>query len=113
MAVGYLWAVILGVGMLFMPESPRWDIRFGHHERAFVTMTRFYGVSRNHRAVAIETVEINQNIKASTGNHPWWEVFTGPRMMYRTFLAMSLQCLQQLTGANYFFYFGMFCRFHR
>lgn len=89
-----------------MPESPRWDIRYGYHERAFNTMTAFYGVSRNHRAVATETAEINQNIKASTGNHPWWEVFTGPRMAYRTGLGMALQCLQQLTGANYFFYYG-------
>jgi SP family sugar:H+ symporter-like MFS transporter len=28
------------------------------------------------------------------------------KTLYRTLLGMSLQCLQQLTGANYFFYYG-------
>jgi Sugar (and other) transporter len=36
----------------------------------------------------------------------WWEAFTAPRMLYRIALGMSLQSLQQLTGANYFFYYG-------
>lgn len=106
MAIGYIWALILGVGMLFMPESPRWDIRHGNHPRAFTTMTKFYGVSRHHRAVYNETKEINEALDAASGDHPWWENFTAPRMLYRVLLAMSLQSLQQLTGANYFFYYG-------
>ena len=40
------------------------------------------------------------------GKHPWYEVVTGPRMGYRTALGMVIQALQQLTGANYFFYYG-------
>jgi SP family sugar:H+ symporter-like MFS transporter len=106
MAIGYIWAIFLCIGMFMMPESPRYDIRNGFHERAFKTMTSFYGVSVNHRAVAVETAEINANIRASQGVHAWYEVFTGPRMAYRVALAMGLQMLQQLTGANYFFYYG-------
>lgn len=29
-------------------------------------------------------------------------------MLYRTVLGMTLQALQQLTGANFFFYYGKF-----
>lgn len=36
------------------------------------------------------------------GDHPWYEVFTGPRMLYRVLLGMTILALQQLTGANYF-----------
>ena len=106
MAVGYIWALILGVGMFLMPESPRWDIKHGNHERAFNTMTKFYGVSIHHRVVDTETKEIDRAINAMSGDHPWWEVFTGPRMLYRIILAMGMQTFQQLTGANYFFYYG-------
>lgn len=100
MGVGYIWAIILAVGMLFMPESPRWDIRFGNTERAFNTMTAFYGVSRHHIAVDTETREINEALKSINEKHPWWEVFTGPRMLYRTLLAMAMQSFQQLSGEN-------------
>jgi SP family sugar:H+ symporter-like MFS transporter len=34
------------------------------------------------------------------GDHPWYEVFTGPRMLYRVILGMTILALQQLTGAN-------------
>ncbi|KFY96548.1 hypothetical protein V500_02411 [Pseudogymnoascus sp. VKM F-4518 (FW-2643)] len=106
MAIGYIWALILCAGMFMMPESPRYDIKRGFNQRAFNTMQKFYGVPVNHRAIALETAEINANISASQGAHAWYEVFTGPRMGYRTTLAMVLQMFQQLTGANYFFYYG-------
>ena len=106
MCIGFLWAIILVAGMTFMPESPRYDIRKGQSARALKTMRSFYGVPVNHRAVALETAEINQNILAAQGDHAWYEVFTGPRMGYRVALACALQMFQQLTGANYFFYYG-------
>ena len=41
----------------------------------------------------------------------WLECFVGhpgvPKLAYRTFLMMALQALQQLTGANYFFYVSL------
>ena len=43
---------------------------------------------------------------AGGGRHKWYEIFTGPRMAYRTLLGVTLQALQQLTGANFFFYYG-------
>lgn len=69
-------------------------------------MTKFYGVPLHHRIVDIETKEINDALEASSGDHPWYEAITGPRMLYRVLLGMGLQMSQQLTGANYFFYYG-------
>ncbi len=40
------------------------------------------------------------------GKPRWYEISTGPRMAYRTILGVVLQALQQLTGANFFFYYG-------
>lgn len=106
MAVGYIWALLLGIGILFLSESPRWDIKNGFHDRAHVTMARYYGVSGNHRVVRRERIEINKALDAAAGDHPWYEAITGPRMTYRILLGMGLQMFQQLTGANYFFYYG-------
>lgn len=100
MGVGFIWGIILGVGIFFLPESPRHDWNHGRSDRARTTMAKFYGVSENHIDIHNETEEIQKVMEASSGGK-WYEAFTGPRMPYRILLAMALQMLQQLTGANY------------
>lgn len=68
-------------------------------------MTKLYGVSDNHRVVAEELAEIKvkhdeEMLHAATTRYV--DMFTGPRMAYRIALGVTLQMLQQLTGANYF-----------
>ncbi|KAI9647946.1 hexose transporter hxt5 [Ciborinia camelliae] len=106
MGIGFIWAIILGVGILFLPETPRYDWNHGNSDRARTTMAAFYGVEETHPAIVNESNEIEKVRAATVGEHPWYEAITGPRMFYRVALAMSLQMLQQLTGANYFFYYG-------
>lgn len=109
MGVGYIWSVIMAVGIMFLRESPRWEYRKGRVESARTTIAKSYGVPENHWEVDREVREIQAKLdaeKAGGGEHPWYEIFTGPRMMYRTLLGISMQALQQLTGANFFFYYG-------
>lgn len=109
MGIGFIWPVIMGVGMLFMRESPRWDYRQGNIDRARGTIARSYGASEDHPEVQRELREIKEKLDAERvggDKHPWYEIFTGPRMAYRTLLGITLQALQQLTGANFFFYYG-------
>ncbi|CAL3967751.1 unnamed protein product [Diplocarpon coronariae] len=106
MGVGYIWALILGLGILFLPESPRHDFNHDRPARARTTMSMFYGLPESHPLIVSETGEIEKVMRATSGPHPWYEIFTAPRMPYRVLLAMALQMLQQLTGANYFFYYG-------
>jgi len=109
MGIGFIWAVVMAVGMLFMRESPRWDYRRGKIDRAQGTIARSYGVPEDHPDVIREIREIKEKLdaeRAGGGHHPWHEIFTGPKMAYRTILGICLQALQQLTGANFFFYYG-------
>ncbi|KAF2085877.1 general substrate transporter [Saccharata proteae CBS 121410] len=109
MGIGFIWPAIMAGGMLFLRESPRWDYRHGKKEAARNTISKSYGVPENHPQVEHEIMEIELKLDAELaggGKHPWYEIFTGPRMMYRTLLGMTLQALQQLTGANFFFYYG-------
>jgi SP family sugar:H+ symporter-like MFS transporter len=108
MGIGYIWPLILGLGILIFPESPRYAYRRGRVDEARAAMARFYGVPETHREVRREIAEIKEkhDLEVSLGKRPWIELLTGPRMAYRTMLGITLQALQQLTGANFFFYYG-------
>ncbi|KAK3064707.1 hypothetical protein LTS18_004708 [Coniosporium uncinatum] len=103
-----LWAILLGSTILLMPESPRYAFRKGREEEARNRMARLNGVDPYSPLIDAEIAEIQEKLEAENagGEHPWYEIFTGPRMPYRTILGMVLQAGQQLTGANYFFYYG-------
>ncbi|KAH6888455.1 general substrate transporter [Thelonectria olida] len=106
--LSFLWALILGGGILFLPESPRYAYRKGRQEEARNTIARLAGVDANDFSVSKQIEEIQAKLeeeKSATDTH-WYEIFTGPRMLYRTLLGMVLQAGQQLTGANFFFYYG-------
>ena len=104
MGIGFIWAAILGLGILLFPESPKYAYSRGRKEEAKQTMTKMLGVSENHYKIARELREMKDKLEAeSAGTHAWYEVFTGPRMAYRTWLGIALQAFQQLTGANFFF----------
>ena len=103
-----LWAIILGSTILLLPESPRYAYRMGRTDEARSNMARLNGVEPHSAFIDNEIREIEEKLQAESagGEHPWHEIFTGPRMLYRTLLGMVLQAGQQLTGANYFFYYG-------
>lgn len=93
-----MWAIILGLGILLFPETPKYAFR-GHEAKR--TMVRPLGVSEHHYKVEKELFEALDAEHA--GSKPrWYEMFTRPRMAYRTILGVVLQALQQLTGANFF-----------
>ncbi|KAL2801541.1 general substrate transporter [Aspergillus granulosus] len=108
MGITYLWAVILGCGIVFFPESPRYDYRHNKVDRAISTLSKFYGIPRNHGTLKIEFDEIQEKyqLEVTRGQVSWVQLFRAPRMAYRVAVGVALQALQQLTGANYFFYYG-------
>ncbi|KAI9372179.1 putative MFS monosaccharide transporter [Aspergillus egyptiacus] len=108
MGIGFAWPLILGIGTLFLPESPRFAYRHGRVDEARAVMAKLYGVPHNHRVVVQEMKDMKDKLdeECSAGKAAWHEIFTGPRMFYRTLLGIALQSLQQLTGANFIFYYG-------
>ncbi|KAJ5605302.1 hypothetical protein N7510_010456 [Penicillium lagena] len=106
LGITFLFAIVLGGGMVFFPESPRFEFRHGKAESAQRTLARLYGVPENHIRILEEMDEIREQLAAESQEQKWHEFITAPRMFYRIVLGMALQSLQQLTGANYFFYYG-------
>lgn len=95
-----------------MPESPRWLAAHGRMEEAQNSLARVRGISdadgATHSVVQREVEEIRANIELERKRKGGWiDCFKlENKLLYRTLLGMSLQSLQQLTGANYFFYYG-------
>jgi len=106
--ISFLWALILGAGILFLPESPRYAYRQGREDEARRTIAKLAGVDPNAQSVNVQIDEIRLKLEEERAgaDTSFFEIFTGPKMFYRTVLGMVLQAGQQLTGANFFFYYG-------
>lgn len=106
--ISFFWAFVLGCGILFFPETPRHEFRHGKVDSASKSIALFYGVSTQHKVVQKQLEEMQQKmeIELEGGKPSLLEIFTGPRMLYRILLGMTIQALQQMTGANFFFYYG-------
>lgn len=101
--LSFLWALILGAGILFLPESPRYAYRKGRTDEARATIARLAGLEMDSREVNMQIDEIRVALEeeSAAADTKWHEIFTGPRMFYRTMLGMVLQAGQQLTGEQY------------
>ncbi|KAL0562708.1 hypothetical protein V5O48_019373, partial [Marasmius crinis-equi] len=83
-------------------------------DEAEIAIARTRGIPRDQAKedplVVSEVEEIKKNVeweKQFVGQTGWIDCFKPKnKILYRTLLGMSLQSLQQLTGANYFFYYG-------
>jgi SP family sugar:H+ symporter-like MFS transporter len=106
--LGFLFTFILGGGMLFLPESPRFAFRQGREEEARATIARLGGVDGNHKSVNDQINEIRFKLDEERAGKDtkWYEMFTAPTMLRRVMIGVVLQAGQQLTGANFFFYYG-------
>jgi len=97
-------------GILFFPETPRYEYRQGRTDEAKATIIKVYGAPENHYSVHVELEEIEAKLRAEANRGSviaeWYNMFSAPRMGYRIALGMLLQMFQQLTGGNYFFYYG-------
>ncbi len=107
--LSFAWALLLGTLILFFPESPRYAYGHGRIEEARTTIARLAGLPENSVTVEHQINDLQNKIDEESElskEFSFFEVFTGPRMFYRTILGIVLGAGQQLVGVNYFFYFG-------
>ncbi|OTA98345.1 hypothetical protein M426DRAFT_113736 [Hypoxylon sp. CI-4A] len=106
-AVQFAWAIILITGMLLLPETPRFLIKRGHHDKAARALAKLRRLDHNHVAIEAELQEIqaNHDYEVSMGKSSYLDCFRGP-MLKRQLTGMGVQALQQLSGINFIFYYG-------
>ncbi|KAJ9501862.1 hypothetical protein H2202_002824 [Exophiala xenobiotica] len=107
-AIQFAWAIILVVGMLLLPETPRFLIKKGNQTKAARSLSRLRRLPVDHPAVVEELAEIqaNHEYEMAIGTASYLGCFKPP-IRKRLFTGMALQALQQLTGVNFIFYYGI------
>ncbi|KAK3688910.1 putative glucose transporter rco-3 [Podospora appendiculata] len=118
------WAGILGLGLAYLPESPRWFVKTGKLERARESLGQLRCVPKEDGAVEAELqaivasheLEMRMRSLRGGGNEEtywgsWALCFRGrwrdrSSNLRRTVLGATVQVFQQITGVNFIFYFG-------
>ncbi|KAI0151553.1 general substrate transporter [Xylariaceae sp. FL1272] len=103
------WAIILSLGLLILPETPRYLIKRGNKRAAALALSRLRRLDITHPALVEELAEIeaNHDYELTLGTASYKDVFTGsPHLGRRILTGCGLQMLQQLTGINFIMYYG-------
>merc|ERR1719499_2723259 len=96
-------ALVLFVGMMFFPRSPRWLVQQGRRREALVVLLT---IRAEEEAVREEEEIYAEVIKAQAEAAPAWSELLHGRQARVMMLAVALQFVQQLCGMNAFMYFG-------
>lgn len=103
LAVSCLPAIPLFLGMLRMPESPRWLISQGRHDEALAVLMQVRTKDRALAEMAEVEVLAEEEAQASTGG---WADLAVPWVRRLVLIGCGLAAAQQLTGINYIFTYG-------
>ncbi|MGA2811979.1 MAG: sugar porter family MFS transporter [Candidatus Acidiferrum sp.] len=93
--------LILGLGMLYLPESPRWLAKHGQTEKALKILSRIRG---NSNATA-EFGEIQATLAQSSQQGRWSDLFR-PAIRPALVVGIGLAVFQQITGINTVIYYA-------
>ncbi|KAK9487527.1 general substrate transporter [Lipomyces starkeyi] len=108
-ALQFGWALILSIGMVFLPESPRYYVKKDRLDSARRSLGRLHSLPPDHPLITEELLEIQSNneYEMSFGKSSFFDCFkTDGRQLYRILVGTTIQGLQQLTGINFIFYYG-------
>ena len=117
-AIQFAWGLILGGGLIFLPDSPRYFVKRGRVEKARSALSTIRGQPPESEYVEAELAEIIANeeyerslIPAGSWANGWMNCFRGSvwksnSNLRKTILGTSLQMMQQWTGVNFIFYYS-------
>jgi sugar porter (SP) family MFS transporter len=97
--IGIIPAILLGLGMIFLPESPRWLVKQNQAEKAKKVLQRL----RHNTNVDHEIKDIQESLKLREAS--FGEIFA-PWIRRVLFLGIFLGFLQQVTGINTLIYYA-------
>ncbi len=92
-------SALLGIGMLFMPESPRWLVSHGQADKGHSVLQRIRGTA----AVDDEVQDIRQSCVQQSGN---WAELASPFLRPAMNVGIGLALFQQVTGINTVIYYA-------
>lgn len=101
LGLGAVPGLVLALGMLAMPESPRWLAGHGRPQDAGAALQRLHPDQNVDGAVA----ELRSDLRREGKALPW-AAMLAPRMRRPLIVGMGLAMFQQITGINTVIYFA-------
>ncbi|KAL8918537.1 MAG: hypothetical protein Q9172_005379 [Xanthocarpia lactea] len=100
----FIPSLILGIGIFFCPESPRWLMKHGKHAKGFRSMSRL----RAHPIIAARDfyyscIIYEEELKVARGSGYFsrlWDCFAVPRIRRANYGASTVMLAQQMCGIN-------------
>lgn len=106
-----VFALILVLGMIWLPESPRWLLTRERYEEGETVIAALRGLERDDKETQLQKQIIMDSIRASgyagRKGTPFKAVFTGGKTQHfrRMMLGVSSQFMQQVGGCNAVIYY--------
>ncbi|KAH7112951.1 general substrate transporter [Dendryphion nanum] len=113
MAIQWVWAIILGAGLFCLPESPRWYIAKDRIDDASKALATLRGQPIDAPYIKDEMSELigNYRLEVEHMQSSWMDCFRGgwkpSSNLRRVLLGVVMQMMQQWTGVNFVFYYGV------
>jgi sugar porter (SP) family MFS transporter len=101
LGLGAVPALALGIGMLRMPQSPRWLVMVGEDYKARSVLVRIRRDDPS--AIDAEIAEIKDSIEEEPGG---WRDLLEPAVKAALVVGVGLAILQQVTGINTVIYYA-------
>jgi sugar porter (SP) family MFS transporter len=104
-----IFSTIMLIGMLFLPESPRYLMLKGRELESFQVWKKVLGFEDYESKAEFlgmrETVTMENEEHANTGKYAWLDFFTNPRARRALVYANIMVFLGQFTGVNAVMYY--------
>ncbi|KAG0662721.1 Plasma membrane low glucose sensor [Maudiozyma exigua] len=109
----FIWNTVLGIGVMFLPESPRYYVLKDDLASAAKALSFLRGVPVHDSGLLEELVEIKAtyDYEASVESSSLIDCFITtekrPKQTVRMFTGIAIQAFQQFSGINFIFYYGV------
>ncbi|KAF8680993.1 General substrate transporter [Rhizoctonia solani] len=102
LAIQVVPAILLLVGMFFLPFSPRWLVEKGRNEEAFQVIQRLHGNEQNAELIKLEFADMVEQIKHEKVNmsSKLSDLWATKSMLKRTLTGVAVQVCCQLSGTS-------------